>query len=146
MGILTFMGCQNAPKMLGFILFEGFALVVLRRAFGYRRGVWSGYIYSASDIYFSAITPSATGGQPASAYFMIKDGVPGMVVTVTLVANLFMYTLSIIAIGFVCFFFIKTKKSQKRLFLELVAGLGLTTATKRRADFAFSPWLGLPRL
>lgn len=89
--------------MLGFILFEGVALLVLCRAFGHRQSLWRGYIYSASDIYFSAITPSATGGQPASAYFMIKDGMNGMMVTALLLANLCMYTLAIIVIGAVCF-------------------------------------------
>lgn len=92
-------------SMLGFIFFEGFALLILCRAFGYRRKLRQGYIYSASDIYFSAITPSASGGQPASLYFMMKDGIPGMVVTVALVANLCMYTLAIVAIGAICFLF-----------------------------------------
>ena len=53
-------------SMLGFIFFEAAAILVLCRAFGYPKSLKHGYIYSASDIYFSAITPSATGGQPAS--------------------------------------------------------------------------------
>ncbi len=89
--------------MLGFILFEGFALQILCRAFGYRSNLRQGFIYSASDIYFSAITPSASGGQPASAYFMMKDGIDGMMTTVILVANLIMYTAAIIVIGILCF-------------------------------------------
>lgn len=92
-------------SMLCFILFEGLALLCICKAFGYKRKLHSGYIYSASDIYFSAITPSATGGQPASAYFMVKEGIPGMVVTVALLLNLVMYTLSIIAIALICFIF-----------------------------------------
>jgi uncharacterized membrane protein YbhN (UPF0104 family) len=56
-------------------------------------------VYSGADIYFSAITPSATGGQPASAYFMMKDGIPGSVVTVTLLINLIMYTLALLFLG-----------------------------------------------
>lgn len=90
-------------SMLCFILFEGLAVLHLCRAFGYRRSLKNGLLYSASDIYFSAITPSATGGQPMSAYFMVKDGIPGMLVTVALVANLYMYSLAIIAIGLICF-------------------------------------------
>ncbi len=92
-------------SMLGFIFFEGVALLILCRALGYRQSLWHGYIYSASDIYFSAITPSATGGQPASAYFMVKDGMNGMMVTAVLIANLCMYTLAIIVIGIVCLAF-----------------------------------------
>ncbi len=91
--------------MILFVLFEGLALLVVCRALGCRQSVWHGWVYSASDIYFSAITPSATGGQPASAYFMIKDGISGMMSTAALTANLLMYTLSIVIIGIVCFVF-----------------------------------------
>ena len=85
--------------MLGFILFEGEAIVTVCRAFGHPTGHKRGFIYSAADLYFSAITPSATGGQPACAWFMIKDGMPGMVTTVALLLNLTMYTASILILG-----------------------------------------------
>lgn len=88
--------------MLGFIVFEGLAILVLARAFGYKRKFKRGLIYSGTDIYFSAITPSATGGQPASAYFMMKDKIPGAVTTIILLINLTLYTISIIVIGSVC--------------------------------------------
>lgn len=83
-------------SMLGFIVFEGEAILAACRAFGYPVSHRRGFAYSASDIYFSAITPSATGGQPACAYFMIKDGIPGTVTTVALLLNLIMYTASIL--------------------------------------------------
>lgn len=88
--------------MLAFILFEGIALLDIVRCFGYRKTPGHGFFWSAGDIYFSAITPSATGGQPASAYFMVKDGIPGMVTAVALVVNLVMYTLAILAIALIC--------------------------------------------
>ena len=88
-------------SMLGFIVFEGEALVVICRAFGYPISRGRAFIYSASDIYVSAITPSASGGQPACAYFMIKDGIPGMVATVALLANLSMYAISILVLGMI---------------------------------------------
>lgn len=86
-----------------FIFFEGMALMVTCRMLGHKIGFGQGYIYSASDIYFSAITPSATGGQPASAYFMMKDGMSGMTATAALLSNLCMYSLSIILVGVLCF-------------------------------------------
>ena len=92
-------------SMAGFIVFEAFAIMTLVRAFGYKKNVLQGISYSTSDIYVSAITPSATGGQPASAYFMMKDGIPGSVVTVVLLANLVLYTFSIILIGSSSIFF-----------------------------------------
>lgn len=89
--------------MLAHIFFEGSAILQVCRAFGYARRSRHGFVYASADIYFSAITPSATGGQPASAFFMIRDGIPGSVSTVALLVNLIMYTLSIVIIGLFCF-------------------------------------------
>ena len=88
-------------SMLGFIVFEGEALVVLCRAFGYPTSHARAFIYSAADSYVSAITPSASGGQPACAWFMIKDGIPGMAAAVALLANLSMYAISILVLGMI---------------------------------------------
>lgn len=106
MGFLLFLRTLNPVWviaaglcMLGFIVFEGLALSTLIRAFGYKAPLHRSFIYSSSDIYFSAITPSATGGQPASAYFMMRDGIPGAVTTVVLIVNLIMYTFAILIIG-----------------------------------------------
>ena len=88
-------------SMLGFIFFEAFALIYICRAFGYKTGLKSGFVYSAADIYVSAITPSATGGQPASAYFMMKDGMPGTFVTAALICNLVMYTSAMVVLGLI---------------------------------------------
>lgn len=96
--IIAAFGC-----MCGFFLFEALALKSLCSAFGYNKPLRKCMVYSASDVYFSAITPSATGGQPASAYFMMKDKIPGAVTTLILVVNLTLYTASIIVIGVVCF-------------------------------------------
>ncbi len=92
-----------AACMLAHIFFEGSAILLICRAFGYGRKPSHGFVYASADIYFSAITPSATGGQPASAFFMIRDGIPGTVSTVALLVNLVMYTLSILVIGLFCF-------------------------------------------
>ena len=89
--------------MLCFIVFEALAIRTISISFGYKRSLLKNYSYSSADIYFSAITPSATGGQPASALFMIQDGIPGAVVTVILLVNLIMYTFAILAIGILCF-------------------------------------------
>lgn len=87
--------------MFGYILFECLALLIICNAFGYRKRLGQGLVYSAADIYFSAITPSASGGQPASAYFMIESGIPAAVSTLVLILNLALYTISIMIIGLV---------------------------------------------
>ncbi len=94
-------GCLFAAVLCGalFLLLEGQALRCILKAAGYRRSFPKGTVYSAADIYFSAITPSASGGQPASAVFMIRDGIPSGVVTATLIVNLILYTVSIVLLG-----------------------------------------------
>lgn len=91
--------------MAGFILFEGLALQAICRLLGYRCRLMQGTLYSAADIYFSAITPSATGGQPASAMLMLRDGIPAAVATVALLMNAVLYTLSIFILVLLGLFF-----------------------------------------
>lgn len=88
-----------------FIMFEGMAIRYIAEKLGCKRGYYNSFIYSAADIYFSAITPSATGGQPASAFYMVKDKIPVSVTTITLVFNVMQYTLSLAAIAIGCFLF-----------------------------------------
>ncbi len=97
--------CGAVCAMFGFIFFEGTALYVVLRGLGYRPGLRQGFLYSAADIYFSAITPSATGGQPASAYFMRKDGIPLAAVTASLVMNLILHSLALLTVGAAGFVF-----------------------------------------
>ena len=89
-------------SMTGFFVFEGLAMYVLCRDLGYKQTKSRTIGYAALDVYFSAITPSATGGQPATAYYMMKDKIPGAVTTIILLVNLTLYTTTIIIIGMLC--------------------------------------------
>ena len=88
--------------MLAYIGFDALMVGTLLRGFGYPKSLPKCISYAAADLYFSAITPSATGGQPMEAYFMVKDGVPGVISTVVMLTYLLLYTLSIVIIGVVC--------------------------------------------
>lgn len=83
-------------SVFGYIFCEGWSLIAICKSFGYKKKKMDGFFYSSADIYFSAMTPSASGGQPASAYFMIKDGIPGPITTIALLYTLLMYSLSIV--------------------------------------------------
>ena len=91
--------------MLAYIAFDAMRVRCLLRGFRYPRSAANCVSYAAADIYFSAITPSASGGQPMEAYFMVKDGVPVIMSTVIMLTYLFFYTLCIVIIGFVCLIF-----------------------------------------
>ena len=87
----------------GFVYFEGLGLQCTCKFFGYPFSTGKGILYSAADIFFSAITPSATGGQPAALIFMMRYRTPVAVSTMALLLNLVMYTVSILLISAVCF-------------------------------------------
>lgn len=52
--------------------------------------------YCAIEIYFSAITPSSTGGQPAEIYYMSKSGIPLEKSTIAIFINTILYKLVIV--------------------------------------------------
>lgn len=85
--------------MFLFILLEAVSLRCIYRCLGQDTGFLPSIIYSAADIYYSAITPSAAGGQPASAYYMVRDGMPVSVATSALLLNIVCYTASLDIIG-----------------------------------------------
>mgnify|MGYP002516618636 FL=1 len=89
--------------MLVFLLAEAFSLKNIARKFGYKTKFISAFAYSSADAYYSALTPSATGGQPASAYYMVKDGVDAGSTTFILVFNLLGYTAAIFVLGVAAF-------------------------------------------
>lgn len=91
-------------SIIFYILCEGWAITCICKSFGHKGKKTDGLFYSAADIYFSAITPSASGGQPASAYFMMKDNISIPVITVALFFNLLMYSVSILLINIIMLF------------------------------------------
>ena len=88
--------------MLGFIFFEACAIRQSCKLLNISCKLKGSIEYAAADIYFSAITPSASGGQPASACAMIQDRIPAMKATAVLVLNLSMYALSLVIIALIC--------------------------------------------
>lgn len=85
--------------MLLFIMFEGLSVHVIARKLGHKSKLRSSIAYSAADTYYSALTPSASGGQPASLFYMVRDGMSGGVAGFTLILNLIAYTVAIVVIG-----------------------------------------------
>ncbi len=116
-----------AAAVLGtvlFVLLEGAALSRILKGIGYSRPFSRNLLYSTSDIYFSAITPSATGGQPACAYFMVKDGIPAGAATVALLVNLILYTVSLVLLGLGAVIAYPSLFFSLRLASKILIGVG----------------------
>ena len=56
--------------MLLFIIFEGVSIWLIARFFGYKTKLISAFAYSSADTFYSAVTPTAAGGQPAAVYYI----------------------------------------------------------------------------
>ena len=111
--------------MFGNIFFEGKALSYLIRVLSpFSPKHDRSLLYSAADIYFSAITPSSTGGQPASAFFMIRDGIPAGTATVILIVNVFMYTLALMTVGIITWLFYPSLFFRFNLPSRILIGIG----------------------
>lgn len=62
--------------MLVFFGFEAWNIRSLLRSFGEKKvGFLKAYKFTLIGFFFAAVTPGATGGQPAEVYYMTKDGV-----------------------------------------------------------------------
>lgn len=85
------------------VIFEAVSLFFIMRGFGQKTGFYRSTCYASADLYYSAITPSGTGGQPASVYYMVKDGIGAGKASFGLIFNLTAYTLATIIVGAAAF-------------------------------------------
>ena len=127
-------------SMLAYIGFNALMIHCLLKDFGYRRSHLQCVSYSAADIYFSAITPSATGGQPMEAYFMIKDGVPAVISTVVLLTYSLLYTVSILIIGLVCLVLVPSSFLAFGTVSRIFIGVGAVIQTALALLYGMLLW------
>ena len=64
----------SALSMVLYIFCGGWAIRVLMKGRGKKVSIWQCFKYSFIEFYFSAITPSSSGGQPVQVFYMSKDG------------------------------------------------------------------------
>ena len=107
------------------IAFEGWSMHLIVRRLGYRPKMRSSMAYAAADVYYSAITPSASGGQPASAFYMMRDGISGGITSFSLLFNLIAYTASIFIIGIVGFALNPSLLWQFKGFVQFLVIFGI---------------------
>lgn len=77
------------------------------RILGEKQSFWNCVVYSFAGNFFSAITPSATGGQPMQLYFMHRNNVPVSKGTLATLMDLGSYQIAIVTIGlvsYICYF------------------------------------------
>lgn len=84
------------------ILYLGFGLLFTKKlfaCFGIKISSFQSLCYNCIEIYFSAVTPSSTGGQPVEAYYMARDKIPYRKSTVVILLNTILYKSVIVLLG-----------------------------------------------
>ena len=74
--------------MFGFICMEAFNIGRMLKHIGEKSTFLKNLKYAFVGIFFSAITPAASGGQPMQIYYMHKDGIKAGSATFTLLINI----------------------------------------------------------
>lgn len=89
--------------------------------------------YSFIGFFYSCITPSASGGQPAQIYYMSKDGLDVSISTLVLMIVTITYKAVLVLVGFVVLIFmsptVHTYMGASRYLLYLGMGLNVIAVT-----------------
>lgn len=95
---LTHIGIGIALVLI-YLIVEAVYIKITIKSLGCKFSLWQGFISACTEFYFSAITPSSTGGQPMQAYYMHKDGIPYTKSTIALLVNTITFKVIIIIMG-----------------------------------------------
>ena len=82
--------------MLLYASFEGINIWLIVKGLKQKTSIFKCIGYGFVGFYFSSITPSASGGQPAQVYFMKKDGISVTSSSLTLMLILFTHQLVVV--------------------------------------------------
>lgn len=91
--------------MLIYIGCEALNIFVFMKDFKTNLSIRRSIEYSFVGFYFSAITPSSTGGQPAQVYYMAKDNVNISQSSITLLTMTMIYQIVLLGYGLIMYIF-----------------------------------------
>ncbi len=83
--------------MLAYIFCEGFNIWIILRALKIKTTLKDCIGFGFVGFYFSSITPSSSGGQPAQVYFMKRKGISITISSLTLMLILFAHQIVVVA-------------------------------------------------
>ena len=91
-----------ALLILLYLLFEGIYLLITFKSLKQKTSLSKCFAYSCIEYYFSAITPSSTGGQPFQSFYMAKDKIPVTKSTIALILNTYTFKIVLLVLGIIC--------------------------------------------
>lgn len=88
-----------------YFILQGIYMKVIFKSLNTKISVLKGIFYAMIEFYFSGITPSSSGGQPAQLYFMTKDKIPPTKSIITLILNTIYFKVIIVLLGILIIIF-----------------------------------------
>ncbi len=114
------------PVMAAYIACEATATRLVLGALGHARPFRKCYFYSCTGFFFSNVTPSATGGQPAQVYYMNRDGVPVVSGTMDMLLVSIGYHTAVVGYAIAALYFGRNLLEQLGGQVGLLLGVGLS--------------------
>ena len=114
------------PVMALYIACEAKSTHAILRALGTPQPFHKCYFYSCTGFFFSNITPSATGGQPAQVYYMNRDGVSVANGTIDMLLVTIGYHTAIVIYGVLALFTAGSLTEQLGGQVGFLLGVGFT--------------------
>ena len=90
-----------------YLMLYGRFIRISTKALGETTSHFKCFVYGCADFFYSAITPSSTGGQPAVIYFMAKDGLSYSTSAITVILQTISFKVVLLLYGGLSLFFIK---------------------------------------
>ncbi len=84
-----------------YFFMQGIYMKLLLKTLSVKISVLKGMYYSIVEFFFSAITPSSTGGQPVQLYYMTKDKISKSKSLIVLILNSIAFKLFLVVFGFI---------------------------------------------
>ncbi|MEG1304315.1 MAG: lysylphosphatidylglycerol synthase transmembrane domain-containing protein [Oscillospiraceae bacterium] len=97
--------CGGVLLMFGYILLQALCVGISLKGFNCKTSIWQILQYSFIGFYFSAITPSNTGGQPVQMYYMCRDGIHLSHVSLSMLLTNLTYQITILGFSFGMYIF-----------------------------------------
>lgn len=105
---------------LAFVALEGTMIWIMLRKAGESISLGRCVVYSFVGFFYSAITPSATGGQPVQLYYMKRDRLDLAKCSLTLMTVAFLYKLALVVVGaFMLVFWLSPLRQYMRQYFAL---------------------------
>ncbi len=117
----------GAFLMVCYTAVEGYQIHSSLRVMGHRLPFRHCCQFACSGFYFSSITPSATGGQPAEVFYMARRGVPAAHGALVMLLFTIFYQITSVGYGLAAWLLTPDIPASLGTGLGVLLGYGLTT-------------------